>query len=143
MTAQAASEHSWFKRILLPGLALKAFVIGGGYATGRELAEFFLPAGPRGGLMAIGLATVIMSFLSVITFMLARRIQAFDYRTFFKSLLGFPQSHLHKIFVAERIYHSRKNNIYKPFKLKTTVIKKKKPHDYNILRLIKPIYINY
>jgi uncharacterized membrane protein YkvI len=88
VTAQAASEHSWFKRILLPGLALKAFVIGGGYATGRELAEFFLPAGPRGGLMAIGLATVIMSFLSVITFMLARRIQAFDYRTFFKSLLG-------------------------------------------------------
>ncbi|MCL6684163.1 YkvI family membrane protein [Sphingomonas alba] len=88
MTSQAASEHSWFKRILLPGLALKAFVIGGGYATGRELAEFFLPAGPRGGLMAIGLATVIMSVLSVITFMLARRIQAFDYRTFFKSLLG-------------------------------------------------------
>ena len=23
------AEHSWFKRILLPGLALKAFVIGG------------------------------------------------------------------------------------------------------------------
>ena len=87
-TASAASEHSWFKRILLPGLALKAFVIGGGYATGRELAEFFLPAGPRGGLMAIGLATVIMSLLSVITFVLARRLQAFDYRTFFQRLVG-------------------------------------------------------
>ena len=54
----AAAQHSWFKRILLPGLALKAFVIGGGYATGRELAEFFLPAGPRGGLMAIALGAL-------------------------------------------------------------------------------------
>jgi uncharacterized membrane protein YkvI len=84
----AQTQHSWFKRILLPGLALKAFVIGGGYATGRELAEFFLPSGPRGGLMAIGFATVIMSLLSVITFVLARRLQAFDYRTFFKRLVG-------------------------------------------------------
>ena len=88
MTESATAANSWFKRILLPGLGVKAFVIGGGYATGRELAEFFLPAGPRGGMMAIGLATVIMSLLSMITFLLARRLQAFDYRTFFKSLLG-------------------------------------------------------
>jgi uncharacterized membrane protein YkvI len=86
--ARADAEHSWFKRILLPGLALKAFVIGGGYATGRELAEFFLPAGPRGGLMAIAFATLVMSVLSVITFVIARRLQAFDYRTFFKRILG-------------------------------------------------------
>jgi uncharacterized membrane protein YkvI len=84
----ASAQHSWFKRILLPGLGLKAFVIGGGYATGRELAEFFLPAGPRGGLLAIAFATVIMSLLSIITFVLARRLQAFDYRTFFKQLVG-------------------------------------------------------
>lgn len=87
-SAPAAGGHSWFKRILLPGLGLKAFVIGGGYATGRELAEFFLPSGPRGGLMAIAFATVIMSLLSVVTFVVARRLQAFDYRTFFKRLLG-------------------------------------------------------
>jgi uncharacterized membrane protein YkvI len=86
--APSATEHSWFKRILLPGLGLKAFVIGGGYATGRELAEFFLPAGPRGGLLAIGFATLVMSLLSVVTFVVARRLQAFDYRTFFKLLLG-------------------------------------------------------
>ena len=41
---------SWFQRFLLPGFAFKAVVIGGGYATGRELAEFFLPSGPWGGL---------------------------------------------------------------------------------------------
>src|SRR5690349_13889444 len=88
VTSAPNGSPSWFKRIVLPGLGLKAFVIGGGYATGRELAEFFLPAGPRGGLMAMALATAIMSMLSVITFLLARRIHAFDYRTFLKALLG-------------------------------------------------------
>jgi uncharacterized membrane protein YkvI len=41
--------NSIFKRWCLPGFAFKAVVIGGGYATGRELAEFFLPSGPWGG----------------------------------------------------------------------------------------------
>jgi uncharacterized membrane protein YkvI len=54
-----SKESSWFQRLLLPGFAFKAVVIGGGYATGRELAEFFLPSGPRGGLLGILLATVI------------------------------------------------------------------------------------
>ena len=43
------APSSWFKRIVLPGLAFKAVVIGGGYATGREIAEFFLPAGNQQG----------------------------------------------------------------------------------------------
>lgn len=43
-------QPSLFKRWLLPGLGVKAVVIGGGYATGRELAEFFLSNGPWGGL---------------------------------------------------------------------------------------------
>ena len=46
----ARTTSSRFQRFLLPGLAFKAVVIGGGYATGRELAEFFLPSGPWGGL---------------------------------------------------------------------------------------------
>ena len=48
--AAVPGDSSWFQRYLLPGFAFKAVVIGGGYATGRELAEFFLPSGPRGGL---------------------------------------------------------------------------------------------
>lgn len=86
MTAQV--QHSWFKRLLLPGLAFKAVVIGGGYATGRELAEFFLSVGPRGGLLAILLATLLFSLLCAITFVVARRLQTYDYRSFFKQLLG-------------------------------------------------------
>ncbi len=81
-------DPGWFKRRLLPGLAFKAVVIGGGYATGRELAEFFLSAGPRGGLLAILLATVLFSLLCALTFLVARRLQTYDYRSFFKQLLG-------------------------------------------------------
>ncbi|MCD9004846.1 hypothetical protein LDO31_01080 [Luteimonas sp. XNQY3] len=40
------SRASWFQRYLLPGFVFQAAVIAGGYATGRALVEFFLPAGP-------------------------------------------------------------------------------------------------
>ena len=43
----AATGSSTFQRLILPGLAFKAAVIGGGYATGRELAEYFIPSGPQ------------------------------------------------------------------------------------------------
>ena len=77
-----------FQRFWLPGLAFKAVVIGGGYATGRELAEFFLPSGPWGGVAAILVATAIFSLVCIVTFLFARKVQAWDYVTFFKHLLG-------------------------------------------------------
>lgn len=79
---------SWFQRLVLPGLAFKAVVIGGGYATGREIAEFFLPAGAWGGLAAMALATAIWSAVCVLTFLFARMAAARDYRSFFRALLG-------------------------------------------------------
>lgn len=63
-------------------------MIGGGYATGRELAEFFLPSGPWGGIAAMALATVIWSAVCVATFLFARRYAARDYLTFVRALLG-------------------------------------------------------
>ena len=84
----ANPSSSWFKRIVLPGLAFKAVVIGGGYATGREIAEFFLPAGPWGGLAAMLLAMVIWSVVCVATFLFARSVGATEYRAFFHALLG-------------------------------------------------------
>jgi uncharacterized membrane protein YkvI len=81
-------QGSWFQRYLLPGLAFKAVVIGGGYATGRELAEFFVPSGPQGGLLAILLAMVIWSGVCAATFCFARVTASWDYRNFFRSLLG-------------------------------------------------------
>jgi uncharacterized membrane protein YkvI len=86
--ASASAPPSRFKRWILPGLGVKAVVIGGGYATGRELAEFFLSAGPWGGLYAILFATLLFSVFCSLTFMLARRLATYDYRSFFKRLLG-------------------------------------------------------
>ena len=84
MTARA----TWFQRVLLPAFAFKAVVIGGGYATGRELAEYFLPAGPRGGLLGMALAAAIWSLVCALTFMFAQMTATRDYRSFFENLLG-------------------------------------------------------
>ncbi len=85
---ETGSGSSWFQRYLLPGFALKAVIIGGGYATGRELAEYFVPSGPWGGLSAMLLATLIWSIVAALTFALALKLGAYDYRSFFKGLLG-------------------------------------------------------
>ena len=79
---------SRFQRFVLPGLAFKAVVIGGGYATGRELAEFFLPAGPWGGVAGMLLATAIWSAVAAVTFALAYVTNSRNYRHLFTALLG-------------------------------------------------------
>jgi uncharacterized membrane protein YkvI len=82
------TQPSWFQRFLLPGLAFKGVVIGGGYATGRELAEFFLPSGPQGGLWGMVLAMLIWSAVCAATFAFAHLTRSYDYRSFFQKLLG-------------------------------------------------------
>lgn len=79
---------SWFQRRLLPGLAFKAVVIGGGYATGRELIEFFLSVGPLGGLFGMLLAMTLWSVVCMVAFALSQQLAAYEYRSLFKSLLG-------------------------------------------------------
>jgi uncharacterized membrane protein YkvI len=88
MRGNMEKKSSWLERYLLPGLAFKAVVIGGGYATGRELATFFMPSGPVGGLYGMVLAMVIWSVVAVVTFTLAFATNSHDYRTFFRRLLG-------------------------------------------------------
>lgn len=83
-----SGKSNWFSRYLLPGFAFKAVIIGGGYATGRELAAFFLPSGPVGGLYGMILAMVIWSVVCVITFVFAIQTESRDYRSFFAKLLG-------------------------------------------------------
>ncbi len=78
-----------FQKYVLPGFVFQSLVIAGGYGTGREIVEFFLTYGPLGGLLAMVLvATVIWSLVSAVTFEFARLFQTYDYRTFFRRLLG-------------------------------------------------------
>lgn len=78
----------FFKTYLLPGLIFQSVVIGGGYATGRELVEFFFASGPIGGLLGLLVSGIIFSIVCAVGFELARIAKAFDYRTFCKQLLG-------------------------------------------------------
>lgn len=84
MTAAATR----FQRYLLPGFVFQAAVIAGGYATGRELVEFFLPAGPWGGLLGMVVSMLVWSAVLMASFELARMARAYDYRSFFRLLLG-------------------------------------------------------
>jgi uncharacterized membrane protein YkvI len=79
---------SWFQRIILPGLVFKGVVIGGGYATGRELVEFFFASGPLGALYGILFSMLIWSLVCAASFAFAQAVRGYDYRTFFKELLG-------------------------------------------------------
>ncbi|GMM92588.1 hypothetical protein [Qipengyuania sp. MTN3-11] len=82
------AKPSFFQRFLLPGITFKAVVIGGGYATGRELAEFFFPTGPLGGLYGMLLAMAIWSLVCAVAFALSHHLRAYDYRTLMQSVLG-------------------------------------------------------
>ncbi len=81
------NEH-WFYTYLLPGFVFQSLIIAGGYATGRELVEFFLKLGPVTGLLAMLVTTLTWSAVAAVTFELARTTQSYDYRAFFKELLG-------------------------------------------------------
>ena len=77
-----------FQRIFLPGFLFQSVMIGGGYATGRELVEFFLSAGPMGGLLGLLVATSVFSVIAALSFEFARISKSYNYRHFFKQLLG-------------------------------------------------------
>jgi uncharacterized membrane protein YkvI len=77
-----------WRAYLLPGLVFQSVIIGGGYATGRELVEFFLPAGPLGGLLGLLVAGAAFAVVMGTAYEFARITRAHDYRTFTRALLG-------------------------------------------------------
>ena len=62
----------FFQRYLLPGFVFESAVIAGGYATGRELVQFFLPAGPWGGVLGMIVSMLFWSAVLMVSFELAR-----------------------------------------------------------------------
>jgi uncharacterized membrane protein YkvI len=78
----------WFQVYLLPGAILQSVMIGGGYGTGRELVEYFTRFGPRGGLFGMAVTFVCMALVLAVTYEFARTFRVYDYRSFFRHLLG-------------------------------------------------------
>ncbi len=80
---------SYLKRIIfIPCAVYTSVVIGGGYGTGREIVEFFSSLGATLGLVALLSALIVFVIVLFLTFELARLGDHYDYRTFFKALIG-------------------------------------------------------
>lgn len=78
----------FIKAIVLPGLIFQSVIIAGGYATGRELVEFFLSNGPRQGLVGMLVAATVWGAVLAVSFEFARRYKSYNYKHFFQELLG-------------------------------------------------------
>lgn len=81
-------EYGWYKKYLLPGFIAQSVLIAGGYGTGRELVEYFVQYGPTGGMLGMGLTTLLWAVFFAISFEFARVFKAYDYRTYFEKLIG-------------------------------------------------------
>ena len=79
---------SKISRILIPALILQGVVIGGGYATGRELVEYFLRFGIGGAFAGLLVVCIIWSVVFSLIFLFARTIESYDYGAFTRALLG-------------------------------------------------------
>ncbi len=78
---------SSFGRYLLPGIILQSVLIGGGYATGREITEYGAKFGAYGWLS--GLGTLIgFAVVSILTFELVRLYKIYDYKSVLKEISG-------------------------------------------------------
>jgi uncharacterized membrane protein YkvI len=81
------TQVKWFSRWLMIGFLCQSVLIGGGYATGRELVEFFMMNGLAEGLYGMVVSTVCFALVGILTFDYARKFRLYNYRSFFKSLL--------------------------------------------------------
>ncbi len=77
-----------FKIYLLPAIIFQITIIAGGYGTGQEFVQFFLVHGPLSGLLGLTVAGLCWSVVCMLSFSAALRWQSYDYRTFFRQLLG-------------------------------------------------------
>lgn len=93
-TAETRPDAGFFERLLagpfgrfvLPALILQSVLIGGGYATGREIVEFGAKYGAAGWLSVV---TIFVGFsvMAILTFELARVFEVYDYKSFISELI--------------------------------------------------------
>jgi uncharacterized membrane protein YkvI len=80
--------NRWFRTYVVPGAVFQSVMVGGGYGTGREIVEYFTSYGALGGFLGIAVAFLSLALVLAVTFEFARCFDAYDYRHFFKTLLG-------------------------------------------------------
>ena len=66
-----------FQKYFVPGIVFQSCVIAGGYGTGRELVEYFMGYGPKGGLLGMCIVSLLVwSLICAISFMFFAQICA-------------------------------------------------------------------
>ena len=73
---------------IVPGAVFQSVMVGGGYGTGREIVEYFTAYGALGGVLGLGIAFAALALILALTFEFSRLFRVYDYRNFFKRLLG-------------------------------------------------------
>lgn len=81
-------DSRFFRVYVIPGAVFQSVMVGGGYGTGREIVEYFTRFGFIGGLLGLGVAFIALSVVLALTYEFARLNRVYDYRNFFKRLLG-------------------------------------------------------
>lgn len=76
-----------FGRFMLPGIVLQSVLIGGGYATGREIVEYGAKFGAIGWLAGLG-TFLAFAVVAVLSFELIRLYKVYDYKSFIKEIGG-------------------------------------------------------
>lgn len=77
-----------FHVYIVPAAVFISVVMGGGYGTGREVVEFFTRYGLLGGLLGTVAAACVFAVVLACTYEFARVFRLYDYRSFFKKLIG-------------------------------------------------------
>jgi uncharacterized membrane protein YkvI len=77
-----------FRIYIVPGAVFQSVMVGGGYGTGREIIEYFTSYGFLGGLLGLLVAFAALAIILALTFEFSRLFRVYDYRNFFKKLLG-------------------------------------------------------
>lgn len=76
-----------YAKYLLPGVLFQSTLIGGGYASGREIIEFGARFGAN-GLWSVLVIFLGFTVLSALTFEFARVTKSYDYHSFIRGLIG-------------------------------------------------------
>lgn len=73
---------------LVPGFLFQSIIIGGGYGTGNEIAQYFAIHGLCFGIFGMIVTTLVWSLIAALTFDFCRVFKTYDYDSMSRKLLG-------------------------------------------------------
>ena len=83
-------------RYLVPGFLFQSVVIGGGYGTGNEIAQYFGIHGMGHGIIGMIITTLVWAVVAAATFEFCRTFKVYDYNNMSQKLLG-PVGYLYEV----------------------------------------------